>query len=46
MILPDRWGQGSIFAYSGLDGECTMENGVVGTLLGDAVGVLFHTPVM
>ena len=45
MILPDRWGPGSIFAYSGLDGEGTMENGVVGTLLGDAVGVLFHTPV-
>ena len=43
MKLPNRWGQGSLFAYSGLDGICTLKDSVVASLLGDALGVVFHT---
>ncbi len=43
MALPNIWGQGSIFAFSSLDGISTFENSLSGTLLGDKVGILFHT---
>lgn len=43
MKMPDIWGQGSLFAFSGLDGECSYQTGLVGTLCGDRVGVVFHT---
>ncbi|HHV97603.1 MAG TPA: hypothetical protein GXX37_14275 [Clostridiaceae bacterium] len=43
MNLPNVWGQGSLFAYSGLDGINTYENSLVGTLCGDMLGVVFHT---
>lgn len=42
MLLPNIWGQGAIFAFSGLDGETSYKNDLVGTLLGDEVGILFH----
>lgn len=43
MTLPNVWGQGSLFAYSGLDGINTYENSFAGTLCGDMLGVVFHT---
>lgn len=43
MQLPNKWGQGSLFAYSGLDGECTLADSIVGSLLGDALGIVFNT---
>ena len=43
MNLPNVWGQGALFAFSGLDGVSTMANSVVGALLGDGLGVMFHT---
>ena len=43
MNLPNIWGQGSLFAYSGLDGINTYENRMVGTLCGHMLGVVFHT---
>ena len=42
MFLPNVWGQGAIFAFSGLDGKTSYKNDFVGTLLGDEVGILFH----
>lgn len=42
MFLPNIWGQGAIFAFSGLDGETSYKNDFVGTLLGDEFGILFH----
>ncbi|MBC7319294.1 flagellar biosynthesis protein FlgM [bacterium] len=42
MLLPNIWGQGAIFAFSGLDGETSYKNDLVGTLLGDEIGILFH----
>ncbi len=43
MNLPNIWGQGSLFAYSGLDGETTFEKSLVGYLCGDHVGIHFVT---
>lgn len=45
MNLPDIWGKGSLFAYSGLEGKNTWSRSIVGTLLGDRTGVLLHTAV-
>ena len=45
MKLPNIWGQGSLFAYSGLDGENTLSNSLVGTLSGDRIGILFNTKI-
>ncbi|NOU62876.1 FAD-dependent oxidoreductase [Paenibacillus sp. LMG 31461] len=39
---PNVWGQGSLFAYSGLDGENTHGDSLVGTLCGDRLGVIFQ----
>lgn len=43
--LPNVWGQGAGFSYSGLNGENTFTNSLVGCLLGDCIGVQFKTPV-
>ena len=43
--LPNIWGQGACFSYSGLNGENTFTNSLVGYLLGDCIGVQFKTPV-
>ena len=39
--IPDIWGAGSIFAYSGLDGESTFKNSLAGYLKSDKIGVIF-----
>ena len=43
MQLPNIWGQGALFAYSGLEGECTLKNSFTCTLLGDNLGLRLHT---
>lgn len=43
MQLPNIWGQGALFAYSGLEGECTAKNSFTCTLLGDNLGLRLHT---
>ena len=40
-ILPDVWGEGSLFAFSGLDGPTPYERSLVGHLAGDRIGVVF-----
>jgi glycogen debranching enzyme len=42
--LPNVWGEGALFAFSGIDGETNAASGFVATLAGDAYGLLFHTP--
>ncbi len=41
MILPDVWGEGSLFAFSGLDGPTPYTRSLVGHLSGDRIGVVF-----
>lgn len=43
MLLPNIWGQGQLFAFSGLDGECLHGDDLVGVLSGDRVGIRFFT---
>lgn len=43
MQLPSIWGIGNIFSFSALDGECTFEKSMVGTLSGDKIGINFNT---
>lgn len=45
MKLPDIWGPGNLFAYSGLDGICTYSDSLVGTLCADRIGVIFYTQI-
>ncbi len=40
--LPNLWGQGALFAYSGFEGPCEYDNSLVGTLMGDCFGVHFR----
>ncbi|NLS79819.1 MAG: hypothetical protein GXY76_21440 [Chloroflexi bacterium] len=42
--LPDLWGEGAIFAFSGLDGETNAASGFVGTYGREPYQVLLHTP--
>ncbi|HIE50323.1 MAG TPA: hypothetical protein EYP85_01070 [Armatimonadetes bacterium] len=42
--LPNRWGEGQLFAFSGLDGPTDWSHPTTGTLLPDRFGVQFHTP--
>lgn len=42
--LPKVWGQGILFTYSGMEGENTAAQSLVGTLLGDCIGMEFKTP--
>jgi len=42
MLLPNIWGAGEIFAFSGLDGKTSYTNDLVATLLGDKISLLFH----
>lgn len=41
MIGMDVWGQGAIFAFSGLEGKTDFQTQLVGTLLGDHPGIRF-----
>ena len=40
-ILPDIWGEGSLFAFSGLDGTTPYAKSLVGHLSGGRIGVVF-----
>ncbi len=40
--LPNIWGQGAIFAYSGFEGECSYYKSLCGTLMGDCLGIRFR----
>jgi len=42
--LPDIWGEGALFAFSGLDGETVTRSGLVGTFGSQPYDLLFHTP--
>jgi glycogen debranching enzyme len=42
--LPDVWGEGALFAFSGIDGETNASSGFVATYARDKYGLLFHTP--
>ena len=42
MRLPDIWGQGALFAFSGMDGECRVYSCLNAHLLGDLLGVRIH----
>ena len=42
--IPDVWGEGTIFAFSGLDGETNAASGFVATYARDRYGLLLHTP--
>ena len=42
--LPDRWGEGLIFAFSGIDGPTNTESQFVATAAADRFGLLIHTP--
>jgi glycogen debranching enzyme len=43
--LPDIWGEGALFAFSGLDGETNTRSGLVGTLGRQSYDLLLHTPL-
>lgn len=42
-MLPKKWGQGQLFAFSALDGESFFSDDFSGTLSGDKIGVIFET---
>ncbi len=43
--LPDVWGEGALFAFSGMDGCTRTASGFVGAAAADPYGLLFHTPL-
>ncbi len=42
-MIPCKWGQGQLFAYSALDGDSYFTDDFTGTLCGDRIGIIFHT---
>lgn len=42
-MLPNKWGQGQLFAFSALGGEALFSDDFTGTLSGDKIGVIFNT---
>lgn len=42
MLLPDIWGQGAIFSFSGIEGETSYKEDLVASLSGDRLGLIFH----
>lgn len=42
-MLPQKWGQGQLFAFSAIDGEAFFSDDFTGTLAGDKIGIIFHT---
>lgn len=42
-MLPKKWGQGQLFAFSAIDGEAFFSDDFTGTLAGDKIGIVFHT---
>ncbi len=45
MISPNVWGEGALFAFSGIDGTTDAASGFVGSLGAEPFDLLFHTPV-
>ncbi|MBN2390859.1 MAG: hypothetical protein JXR84_09050 [Anaerolineae bacterium] len=44
LALPDVWGEGALFAFSGLDGDTDSGAGFVATFGAERYDLLFHTP--
>ena len=44
MVRMDVWGQGAVFAFSGLESKTDFDSQLVGSLLGDHPGVRFAAP--
>lgn len=42
-MVPTKWGQGQLFAFSALDGEALFTDDFAGILAGDKIGVIFQT---
>ncbi len=42
--LPHVWGEGALFAFSGMDGETSVSSGFVASFARERYGLLFHTP--
>lgn len=42
-MIPKKWGQGQLFAFSAIDGKSLFSDDFTGTLSGDKIGVIFHT---
>lgn len=42
-MIPKKWGQGQIFAFSALDGDSFFNDDFAGTFCGDKIGVIFNT---
>ena len=42
-MLPNKWGQGQLFAFSALDNKSLFTDDLTGTLSGDNIGVIFNT---
>ena len=42
-MIPCKWGQGQLFAFSALDGDSYFNDDLTGVLSGDKPGVVFHT---
>ena len=40
-----KWGQGQLFAFSGLDGKTDTKYDLVGTLSADRISITFHTKI-
>ena len=45
MIVPKKWGQGQLFAFSALDGNSYASDDFTGMLCGDRIGVRFFSNV-
>ena len=43
MIIPSKWGQGQLFAFSALDGSSYFTDDFTGMLSGDRIGVRFYS---
>ena len=43
MIIPTKWGQGQLFAFSALDGSSLFTDEFAGMLSGDRIGVRFYS---
>jgi len=41
MVLPNKWGQGALFAFSALDGINSFQDDFAGILSGDKIGIRF-----
>ncbi len=41
-VMPDRWGEGKLFAFSGLDGKTDRAHTLVGSAITHPVGIMLH----